>query len=64
MLKPNLVQRQTQLRVHNILAIPSLLYVCEIWTLKQEVVRRLEAAKLEFMRRTVSRMQFATPQKQ
>jgi len=34
-LKPYLVQRQSRLKVFNILAITSLLYGCKIWTLKQ-----------------------------
>jgi len=33
-LKTNLVQRQSQLKIHNILAVASLLYGCEILTLK------------------------------
>jgi len=40
-LKPNLIQRQYQLRAYNILAVTCLLYDYEIWTLKQSYIRRL-----------------------
>jgi hypothetical protein len=33
-----------------ILAIPSLLYGCEIWTLKHRDVRRLKIMEMKFMR--------------
>lgn len=33
-LKNNLVQRETRLKVYNILAVPMLTYGCEIWALK------------------------------
>jgi len=45
-LKPNSVQRQSRLKVDNILSIPSILHGCEIWTLKQRGVRRLKAAEM------------------
>jgi hypothetical protein len=48
-LKPNLVQKQSLLRIYNILAIPSVLCGCEIWTLKQWVIRRLKTAEMKFM---------------
>jgi hypothetical protein len=44
--KPNLVQRQSQLKAYNILAIPSLLYGCEIRTLE----RMTKTAEWKFMR--------------
>jgi len=47
-LKPNLVQKQSRLKLHNILAIPLLLYGCEIWTLKQSDVRRLKTAEMKW----------------
>jgi hypothetical protein len=34
-LKPNLVQRSTRLKLYKILALPTLLYGSEIWTIKQ-----------------------------
>jgi len=40
------------LKVHNILAIPSLLYDCEIQTLKQRSIKSLKTAEMKFMRRT------------
>jgi len=33
----------------NFLAVPSLLYGCEIWTLKQRDLRRLKTAEMKFM---------------
>jgi len=50
-LKPNLVQRESRLKVYNILAIISLLYFYKIWKLKQRNVRRLKAAEMKFTRR-------------
>jgi hypothetical protein len=38
------------LKVNNILVIPSLLRGCEIWTLRQRIIRRLKAAQMKFMR--------------
>jgi hypothetical protein len=40
------------LKVYNILATPSLLYGCEIWTLKQRDIRKLKKAEVKFMRHT------------
>jgi hypothetical protein len=34
-LKPNLVQRSTRLKLYKTLALPTLLYGSEIWTIKQ-----------------------------
>lgn len=39
-LKPHLLQRKSQLKLYNILFVPSLLYGCAIWSLKQRDVRR------------------------
>jgi hypothetical protein len=41
---------QAQLKLYNILAIPSLSYGCEIRTLKQRDIRRLKEAKMKFIR--------------
>jgi hypothetical protein len=52
-LNPNLIQRQSQLKLCYTLAIKSLLCDCEFCTLKQEGdVRRLKIAEMKFMRRT------------
>lgn len=51
-LKPKLVQKQSWLKVFNILAIPSLLCDFEIWTLKQRDIRRLKAADMKFIKWT------------
>jgi hypothetical protein len=47
-LKQNLVQSQSQLKIYNILTIPSFLHSCEICTLKH--IRRLKTAEEKFMR--------------
>jgi hypothetical protein len=52
-LKSNTVQTQSQLKIHNILAVSSLLYGCQIRILKQRDVRRLKTAESEFMTRKV-----------
>jgi hypothetical protein len=51
-MKPDLVQRQSRLKLYNILAILAVLYDCEIWSLKQRDIRRMKAAETKFMRRT------------
>jgi len=38
-LKPNVIQRKSELKEYNILAIPYLSHDCEIWTLKQRQQR-------------------------
>jgi len=48
--------KKLRLKVYNILAVPSILYGCEIWTLKQSDVTRLKAAEVKFM--THNRIQF------
>jgi hypothetical protein len=47
-LKQNLFQRQYRLRGYNFLAIPLLVYGCQIWVMKQTSVIRL---KMTLMRR-------------
>jgi len=51
-LKLNLVQRLSRLKMYNILPIQSLLYVREFWTIKQIDVRRLKTAEMKFMGHT------------
>jgi hypothetical protein len=48
--KPNLVQRHYPLKAYNILAIPSLLFGSEFWTLKQRDIRELKVAEMGLMR--------------
>jgi hypothetical protein len=43
-----LLSQYTQ--IYNILAIPTLSYGSEIWTLKQRGIRRLKTAEIKFMR--------------
>jgi hypothetical protein len=51
-LKPHLVQKKSKFKVCNILATPSLLCGCEIWTLKQRDMRRLKTAETKCMTHT------------
>jgi hypothetical protein len=47
-LKPSKVQKQTRLRTYNTLAIPTLLYISEAWTLKEQDKARIIAAEMKF----------------
>jgi hypothetical protein len=38
------------LKVYNIIATPSLLCGCEIWSLKQRHIRRITTAEMKFVR--------------
>jgi hypothetical protein len=51
-LKPNLVQRGTRLKLYKTLALPTLLYDSEIWTIKQCHKNRLRTAEMKYLRRT------------
>jgi hypothetical protein len=51
-LKPNLVQRRTRLKLYKTLALPTLLYGSEIWTIKQCDKNRLRTAEMKYLRRT------------
>jgi hypothetical protein len=51
-LKPNLVQRSTRLKLYETLALPTLLYGSEIWTIKQCDKNRLRTAEMTYLRRT------------
>jgi hypothetical protein len=73
-LRPNLVQRQFQLKLYKTFAVPSLLYGCEIRTLKQRDIRRLKTTEMKMGYKKTkesrnkiqdihSRVQFITPQK-
>jgi hypothetical protein len=44
------VRKETLLRFYNIMAIPTLLYGSECWTLTKIQISRLEAAKMCFLR--------------
>jgi hypothetical protein len=48
-LKRSLIQGQSELKVYNVLAVPSLLYGCNMWTLKQRDMRILNTAEMKFM---------------
>jgi hypothetical protein len=51
-LKPNLVQRSTRLKLHITLALPTLLYGSEIWTIKQCDKNWLRTAETKYLLRT------------
>jgi hypothetical protein len=51
-LKPNLVQRSTRLKLYKTLALPTLLYGSEIWTIKQCDKNRLRTPEMKYLRRT------------
>lgn len=44
------VRKETILKFYNIMAIPTLLYGSECWTLTQQLKQRLEAAEMRFLR--------------
>jgi hypothetical protein len=50
--KPNSVQRISRLKLYKTLALPTLLYGSEIWTLKQCDKNRLRTAETKYLRRT------------
>jgi hypothetical protein len=51
-LKPNQVQKSSRMKIYNTLAIPTLIYGSEIWTLTQQNKSRLKASEMKFLRRT------------
>jgi hypothetical protein len=51
-LKPCEVQKQTRLKIYNTLALPTLLYGSETWTLREQDKSRITAAEMKFMRKT------------
>jgi hypothetical protein len=50
--KPSLVQKSLKIKIYNTLALPTLLYGNEIWTLKQKDKNRLTSGEMKFFRRT------------
>ncbi|KAJ4434368.1 hypothetical protein ANN_22927 [Periplaneta americana] len=51
-LKAKLVQNSTRIKIYNTLALPTLLYGSEIWTLKKKDMNRIKATEMKFFRRT------------
>jgi hypothetical protein len=51
-LPANKVRKETRTRVYNTLAVPTLIYGCEVWALKKTDKRRITAAEMRFMRKT------------
>jgi len=51
--RPRKALKETRIKLHNILAFPVLSYGSEIWTMKARDARRITAAEMKYMRRTV-----------
>jgi hypothetical protein len=51
--KPTKVQKQTRIQIYNTLALLTLLYGSENWTMKANDKTRITAAEMRFMRTTV-----------
>jgi hypothetical protein len=51
-LKPNQVHKTTRLKVYNTLAVPTLIYGSEIWTLRKQDKTRLITSEIKFLRKT------------
>lgn len=51
-LKLNHVRKTTKLKVWNTLAVPTLIYGSEIWTLRKEDVTKLTTSEMKFLRKT------------
>jgi hypothetical protein len=51
--RPQKTLKKTRMKLYNTLAFPVLLYGSETWTIKARVVRRITAAEMKFMKRTV-----------
>ena len=47
------MQKETRLKKFNTLAVPMITHGCETWALKKSDKRKIAAAKMKFMRRTV-----------
>ena len=51
-LKPPQVQKHVRLKIYNTLALPSLLYGCETWSIREPDKYRMPSAEMKFMGRT------------
>jgi hypothetical protein len=50
--KPNKTLKKTRIQFYSTLALPTLLYGSENWTIKARDARRITAAEMKYMRRT------------
>jgi hypothetical protein len=50
-LKPSHAQKHTRLKIHNILALPTLLYGCETWAIREHNKSRKTSAEIKCMRK-------------
>jgi hypothetical protein len=48
---PTQVQKHNKLTIHTTLALPTLLYGCETWAIREEDIARIMSAERKFMRR-------------
>jgi len=53
MFSPQKYLKKTRMKLYNTLALPVLLYGSETWTVKARDARRITAAEMKYMRRTV-----------
>ena len=53
MFRPQKTLKKTRIKLYNTLALPVLLYGSETWTIKAREARRITAAEMKYMRRTV-----------
>jgi hypothetical protein len=51
--RPQKALKKTRIKLYNTLALPGLLYGSETWTTKTRDARRISAAEMKYMRRTV-----------
>jgi len=49
-LKPSQDQKHTRLKINNILALPTLLYGCDTWAIREHNKSRITSAEIKFMR--------------
>ena len=54
--RPQKTLKKTRIKLYNTLALPVLLYGSETWTIKARDARRIAAAEMKYMRRTVGYM--------
>jgi hypothetical protein len=55
-LRPNKTPKKTRIKFYNILALPTLLYGSENWTINARDATRVTAAEMKYMGRTVDKL--------
>jgi hypothetical protein len=46
----NKTRKDTQLKFHDVMAVPTLLYGCETWALNRSDNRKIKTAEMRFLR--------------